>query len=227
MANRMNRNRVHERSSCMKHIEPYVARTIPKSFPLATLSDWIVRDTLAWYRRNPDVDRVPVYEAPPGRHADGLSISIGHAIRRAREEGTMPCINGMHAWDSAVIYPRVTHDAGYREVAVHKRRGAWSFPKPEAYGARLADDLRTEILRKIARRPSFLEFSGLTLFRDKVLTRPDFAGTDDPDVLHAIIARLQNLNLVEVYGAEWQGHIVKALRVTAEGWSVLLPKRVA
>ena len=207
--------------------ERYVARTIPRTIDLKTYSDRIVRDALAWYRRNPDVYLVPVYEAPPGRHADGLSISIGHAIRRAREEGTMPRVNGMHARDSAVIYPRVTHDIGYREVAVHKRSGTWSFPNPEAYGARLADDLRAEILREIARRPPHLEFTGLTLFRDKVLTRPDFAGTDDPDVRHAILARLQNLNLVEVYSVHWRGHLVKALRVTAEGWSVLLPKRAA
>lgn len=221
-----NNNRVHERSSYMKR-EHYVPRTIPKPFALATLSDRIVRDALAWYRRNPDVHLVPVYKAPPGRQADGLSISIGVAIKRAREEGTMPRVNGMHARDSAVIYPKAVHDIGYREVAVHKRWGAWSFPNPEAYGARLADDLRVEILREIAGRPSYLEFSGLTLFRDKVLTRPDFAGTDEPDVLHAILARLQNLNLVEVYGAEWRGRIVKALRVTAEGWSVLIPKQAA
>lgn len=206
----------------------YIPRTIPQTTNLKAYSDRIIRDALAWYRRNPAMHHVPVYEAPPGRYADGLSISIGFAIKRAREEGTMPCVDGMHAWrNRAVIYSKVTHDIGYREVAVHKRWGAWSFPDPEAYGAQLANELQVGILRKIAWPPSHLEFVGLALFLDRVLRLPDFAGTDDPDVRHAILARLQNLDLVEVYSAEWQGRIVKSLRVTTDGWSVLLPKRAA
>lgn len=209
--------------------ERYVAR-IPESFALTTFSDRIVRDALAWYRRNPDMYRVPVYEAPPGYHADGLSVSIGHAIRRAREEGTMPCADGMHARDSAVVYSKVTHDPKYREVAVHKRWGTWSFPNPEAYGVSLADELQNEVLWAIASPPVHLDFVGLKHFRDTVLPWREFAATDDYAVRQAVLDRLITRGLAEVYCVDnphKPNYPTAALRVTDKGWQRILHPKAA
>lgn len=209
----------------------YAPRTIPRTTSIKDYSDRIIRDALAWYRRYPDMYRVPVYEAPPGRYADGLSISIGFAIKRARESGTMPCVSGMHArWNPAVIYPKVTHDTWYREVAVHKRWGAWSFPNPETYGTHLADELQNKLLWAIASPPAHFDFMGLKHFRDTVLPWREFAATDDYAVRQALLDRLITGDLVEVYSADnphKPDYPVAALRVTAKGWQGILPPKAA
>ena len=209
----------------------HITRTIPRTTSLKGYSDRIIRDALARYRRYPNLDHVPVYEAPPDRYADGLSISIGFAIKRARENGTMPCVNGMHArWNPAVIYPKVTHDTGYREVAVHKRWGAWAFPNPEVYGAHLADELQNELLWAIASPPAHFDFMGLKHFRDTMLPWRRFAATDDYAVRRVLLDRLIAQGLVEVYSADnphKPDYPVAALRVTAKGWQGILPPKAA
>lgn len=203
-------------------MERYIPRTIPWAIELKIYSDWIVKDALACYRRAPDVYRVPVYEPPPGRYASGLSRSIGHAISRARHRGTMPCVRWVNT--HSVVYPRMTYAYGRWRVAVRQIHGDWEFPDPNAYGAQLADELQPEILREIAGAPPRLDFVELTLFRDGVLSRRDFAGTDDRGVLHAIIVRLQDRNLVESHDVEFQGRVVEALRLTPAGWKALEPE---
>ena len=120
-------------------MERYIPRTIPWAIELKIYSDWIVRDTLVWYLRTPDVYHVPIYDPPPDRHADGLSKSIGKAIHRAWHQGTMPCVG----WNNTlpVVYPKLTFAHGRWGVAVWRRYGDWDFPDPNAYGAQLADDL--------------------------------------------------------------------------------------
>lgn len=199
----------------------YVLRAVPQSIDLTIYSGRIIKDTLSWYRHHPDGYRVPVYEPPPGRNAHGLSISIGHAVNRARYRGTVPCLDKMRTLP--VVYSKKTYTLGDEGVAMHQRYGDWSFPKPEVYGAQIVDDLRSEILTEIAGVPPRLDFVELTLFRDEVLSRPDFAGTDDRGVLHAILARLQDLSLVGVQDVDFQGRVVKALRLTPMGWKALEP----
>ena len=202
--------------------ERYIPRTIPRSIDFKIYSDRIVRDALAWYRRDPDVYRVPVYDPPPDRGANGLSRSIGHAISRARRWGTMPCIGWNHAL--SVVYPRKTYSHGCWRVAMRQIHGDWDFPDPNAYGAQLADDLHPEILREIAGSRPRLDFVELALFRDGVLSRRDFAGTDDRRILDAILVRLQARNLVGVHNVEFQGRVVEALRLTPTGWKALDPE---
>lgn len=200
----------------------YIPRTIPWGFEFKIYSDRIVKDALACYRRAPDVYHMPIYDPPPDRHADGLSKSIGKAIRRAWHRGMMPCVG----WNNtlSVVYPRLTFAHGRWGVAVWRRYGDWDFPDPNAYGAQLADELQPEILREIAGVPPRLDFVELTLFRDGVLSQRDFAGTDDRGVLHAILVRLQDRNLVESHDVEFQGRVVEALRLTPTGWNALEPE---
>lgn len=205
----------------------YVLRTIPRTIDLKTYSDRIVGDALAWYRRNPDVYGVPVYEPPQGRYADGLSISIGHAISRARHRGTMPCVGHGSAMRPVIFARSQFDERGHAVVAVYRRPGDWRFPDPDAYGAQLADELQHELLTQIAHPPCYLDFTGLKSFRDKVLPRPELAGTDDFAVRRTILHQLQAWNLIEVYDAENpQGlpYPVKALRLTPTGWNALEPE---
>lgn len=204
-----------------------IPRKIPQTVDLKTCSDWIVGDASAWHRRSPDVYGVPVYVAPPGHYADGLSISIGHAISRARHRGTMPCVKIGGAMRPVIFSRSQFDERGHAVVAVYRRPGDWWFPDPEAYGAQLAAELRHELLTQIAYPPCYLDFTGLKSFRDKVLPRPELAGTDDFAVRRTILYQLQARNLIEVYDAENpQGlpYPVKALRLTPTGWSVLEPE---
>lgn len=204
-----------------------ILRTIPQPIDLKPYSDRIVRDASAWHRRNPDVYGVPVYEALPDHNAGGCAISIGHAISRARQRGTMPCVGHGSAMRPVIFARSQFDECGHAVVAVYRRPGDWRFPDPDAYGARLADELRHELLTQIAHPPCYLDFTGLKSFRDKVLPRPELAGTDDFAVRRTILYQLQAWNLIEVYDAENpQGlpYPVKALRLTPAGWNALEPE---
>lgn len=182
------KNRIDERSLYMSY-SPYVLRKIPPSGILQDYSDLIVKDAVGMYRRG--TKGMPVYEPPAGHHAGGLSISIGRAISRAGK--TIPHIGGTA---DAVIFPKATYDHRNRwVVAVHERYGPWGFPNPGAYGANLADELRDELLWEIGLSPTDLDFTGLKHFLDKVLPRPEYAGTDDPAVRRALLHRVIDLGL--------------------------------
>ena len=208
-------------------VSRYFPRTTPQTIDLKTCSDRIVGDASAWHRRAHDVYSVPVYEAPPGHYADGLSISIGHAISRARHRGTMPCVKHGGVMSPVIFVKPRFDERGHAVVAVYRRSGDWWFPDPEAYGAQLAAELRHELLTQIAYPPCYLDFTGLKSFRDKVLPRPELAGTDDFAVRRTILYQLQAWNLIEVYDAENpQGlpYPVKALRLTPTGWNAIKPE---
>lgn len=204
-----------------------ILRMVSQTIDLKPYSDQIVGDAPAWYRRNPNVYGVPVYEALPDHSAAGCAISIGHAISRSLQRGTMPCVK-LGGVMSPVIFARSQFDErGHAVVAVYRRPGDWWFPDPEAYGAQLAADLQHELLTQIAYPPCYLDFTGLKSFRDKVLPRPELAGTDVFAVRRTILYQLQAWNLIEVYDAENpQGlpYPVKALRLTSTGWNVIEPE---
>ncbi len=205
----------------------YVLRTIPQTIDLKPYSDRIVGDASAWYRRNPDVYGVPVYEALPNHNAAGCAIGIGHAISRARHQGTMPCVKHGGVMSPVIFVKSRFDERGHAVVAVYRRSGDWWFPDPDAYGAQLAAELRHELLTQIAYPPCYLDFTGLKSFRDKVLPRPELAGTDDFAVRRTILYQLQAWNLIEVYDAENpQGlpYPVKALRLTPTGWNAIKPE---
>ena len=187
-------------------------------------SDNIVRDALSQYRRNPGTLLLRTHFPPKGRSAVGLARSIGHAVTRALEEGTMPCVE-VDGELAAAIFPKAGFDRrGRAVVTIYRRDGDWGIPNPDAYARALVKEHQHELLRRIASPPAYLSFVGLTSFRENVLAQ--LAGTDDFVVRRAMLDELQALGWIEVYDADHppgRGSPVKALRLTPEGWRQLAP----